>query len=132
MKFTGITSRVGIAGICASGLLGGVAATMIGAPAANAAPDCSASEVSRTVSATSDAARAYLDTHPGANQAVSTAFTQPRAEAAATLRGYFTSNPGEYNDLRGILAPIGDTQRSCDVTALAPELASAYDEFMAG
>ncbi|GAB5899588.1 MULTISPECIES: heme-binding protein [Mycolicibacterium] len=132
MKFTGITARRGIAGICASGLLGGVAAAMIGAPTASAAPDCSASGLANTVSSATGAARSYLDTHPGANQAVSTAMTQPRDQASATLRGYFTANPQEYYDLRGILAPIGEAQRTCNVTALSPELASAYEEFMAG
>ena len=33
------------------------------------------------------------------------------------------ANPGEYYDLRGILAPIGDVQRSCNVTVLPPVLA---------
>ena len=42
------------------------------------------------------------------------------------------ANPGEYYELRGILAPIGDVQRSCNVTVLPPVLASAYDRFMAG
>jgi hemophore-related protein len=132
MKFTGITARRGIAGICASGLLGGVAAAVIGAPTAVAAPDCSASGLANTVSTATGAARSYLDTHPGANQAVTTAMTQPRPQAAATLRGYFTANPQEYQDLRGILSPIGDAQRACNVTALSPELSAAYDEFMAG
>lgn len=132
MKFTGITARRGFAGICATGLLGGLAAATIGAPTAAAAPDCSASGLANTVSTTTGAARAYLDSHQGANQAVTTAMSQSRPEAAATLRGYFTSNPQEYNDLRGILSPIGDSQRTCNVTALAPELASAYSEFMAG
>ncbi|AKS36091.1 heme-binding protein [Mycolicibacterium goodii] len=132
MKFTGISARRGIVGICASGLLGGVAAAVIAAPTASAAPDCSGSGVANTVSMATGAAKSYLDTHPGANQAVSTAMTQPRAEAAATLRGYFTANPQEYYDLRGILAPIGETQRACNVTALSPELSAAYDEFMAG
>ena len=60
------------------------------------------------------------------------AFSQPRPEAAATLRGYFTANPQEYYELRGILAPIGDTQRQCNVSVLPPDLAAAYSEFMAG
>ncbi|MDV3123665.1 heme-binding protein [Mycobacterium sp. 21AC1] len=132
MKFTGITARRGFAGICATGLLGGVAAATIAAPTAAAAPDCSASGLANTVSTTTGAARAYLDSHQGANQAVTTAMSQSRPEAAATLRGYFTANPQEYNDLRGILTPIGDSQRACNVTALSPELASAYSEFMAG
>jgi heme-binding protein len=133
MKFSGITARRPIAGIAAGCLLGGVAAATIAAPTAAAAPEaCTASEVSNTVSTTLGSARAYLDAHPGANQAVGAAFSQPRPQAAATLRGYFTANPQEYYDLRGILAPIGDTQRQCNVSVLPPDLAAAYGEFMAG
>src|SRR6478736_4635575 len=126
MKFSGITARPRIAGVAAGALLGGVAAATI------AAPDCTAGGVSNTVSTTLGSARAYLNTHPGANQAVGAAFSQPRDQAAGTLRGYFTANPQEYYDLKGILAPIGDTQRQCNVSVLPPELASAYTEFMAG
>ncbi|MGV0644227.1 heme-binding protein [Mycolicibacterium sp. XJ879] len=133
MKFSGITARRGIAGACAAGVLGGLAAATIAAPSAGASPDqCTASAVSGTVSSVTGEARAYLDSHPGANQAVTTAFNQPRPEASATLRGYFTNNPGEYYALRGILAPIGDVQSKCNVSVLPPELASAYNEFMAG
>ena len=57
---------------------------------------------------------------------------QPRPQAESDVRGYFTANPGEYYELKGILAPIGDKQRQCNVTVLPPELASAYDLFMAG
>ena len=97
MKFSGITARRPIAGIAAGCLLGGVAAATIAAPTAAAAPEaCTASEVSNTVSTTLGSARAYLDAHPGANQAVGAAFSQPRPQAAATLRGYFTANPQEY------------------------------------
>lgn len=133
MKFSGISARRRIVGACAGSLLGGLAAATIAAPSAVAAPDqCSASTVSGTVSSATGSARAYLDSHPGANQAVTTAFSQPRPQAAATLRGYFTANPGEYYDLRGILAPIGDVQRLCNVTVLPQHLATAYSEFMAG
>ena len=54
------------------------------------------------------------------------------AQAQANVRGYFTANPGEYYDLRGILALIGDVQRTCDVSVLPPNLSAAYDQFMAG
>jgi heme-binding protein len=134
MKFSGTNVRRGIVGACAAGsLLGGLAVATIAAPSAAAAPEqCSASAVSGTVSSATGEARAYLASHPAANQAVTTAFSQPRPQAAATLRGYFTANPQEYYDLRGILAPIGDVQRQCNVTVLPPDLASAYNEFMAG
>jgi hemophore-related protein len=133
MKLSSITLRRGILGVWASGLLGGLATATIAAPNASAAPDqCSASTVASTVSSTTGSARAYLDAHPDANQAVTAAMGQPRDQAATNLRGFFTAHPQEYYDLRGILAPIGDTQRQCNVSVLPPDLASAYDEFMAG
>jgi hemophore-related protein len=133
MKFSGITAPRRLAGLCAASLLGGLAAATIAAPTVAAAPEqCSASAVSGTVSSVTGSARTYLESHPGANEAVTAAFDQPRPQAAETLRGYFTANPQEYYDLRGILAPIGDVQRQCSVTMLPPDLASAYEEFMAG
>jgi hemophore-related protein len=132
MKFSGITARRHVAGVAAGCLLGGVAVATIAAPTAAAAPDCTAGGVSNTVSTTLGSARAYLNAHPAANQAVGAAFSQPRPQAASALRDYFTANPQEYYDLKGILAPIGDTQRQCNVSVLPPDLASAYNEFMAG
>lgn len=113
-------------------LAAGLGAATVLAPVAHAAPDCSAAGISSTVSTVSGQASAYLDAHPGADQVVTAAKSQPRPVAEANLRGYFTANPVEYQELRGILSPIGDTQRSCNVTVLPPELASAYDTFMAG
>lgn len=133
MKLTGMTVRRQAAGVCIGCcVLGGLAATAIAAPTASAAPDCSPAAVNNTVSSSTGAARQYLDAHPDANAAVTAAFSQPRPEASANLRSYFTAHPQEYYDLRGILAPIGDTQRQCNTTVLSPDLESAYNEFMAG
>ena len=135
MNFSGITARRKMAGAIVGSLLGGVAAATIVAPSAVAAPQgCSAGEVADTVSATWSSARQYLNSHPSANQVVMGALNgdQPRAQAESDVRGYFTANPGEYYELKGILSPIGDKQRQCNVTVLPPQLASAYDLFMAG
>ena len=136
MNFSDITARRKMAGAIVGSLLGGVAAAAIAAPSAVAAPQagCSVGEVADTVSATWSSARPYLNSHPAANQVVTGALNgdQPRAQAESDVRGYFTNNPGEYYDLKGILAPIGDKQRQCDTTVLPPQLASAYDLFMAG
>jgi len=115
-------------------LIGGwLAAATIAAPTASAAPDpCSADAVAATVSSVTGSAQQYLAGHPGANQVVTAAYGQPRPQAVVDVRGYFTANPQEYYELRGILAPIGDAQRQCNVQVLPPDLASAYDQFMAG
>ncbi|OBJ69124.1 heme-binding protein [Mycobacterium sp. 1274756.6] len=115
----------GLAGL----LVAGAAAV---APSALAAPDCSPQGVQNTLNSTTSAAQAYLAGHPGANAVVSSAISQPRPEAAANIRSYFTANPNEYFELRNILAPIGETQRQCNTQVLSGPLASAYDEFMAG
>jgi heme-binding protein len=132
MKFSNIVARRRAAGISAGCLLGGIALGVVAAPSAAAAPDCSPAGVNATVSSVTDSAQQYLAGHPGANQVVMAAYGQPRVQAASNLRNYFTAHPNEYYDLRGILAPIGDTQRQCNVTALPPNLESAYQEFMAG
>lgn len=129
MKFSGKTMRRHAAGC---GLLTGLAATVIAAPAASAAPDCSTSGVANTVSSVTGSASQYLSAHPGANAVVTAARNEPRPQAESDLRGYFTAHPQEYVELRSILAPIGDTQRQCNTTVLSPDLESAYNEFMAG
>ena len=133
MKISSRTARRGVAGIGVGFLFGGVCAATIAMPVASAAPDqCSAQALSGTVSSVTGAAHQYLAAHPGANNAVTAAYGKPRDQATADLRGYFTANPGEYYDLRNILAPIGDAQRQCNVTVLPADLASAYEQFMAG
>ena len=129
MKFSGKTVRRQAAGC---GLLAGLAATVMVAPMASAAPDCSAAGVASTVSSVTGSANQYLSSHPGANAVVTAAKNEPRPRAETDLRGYFTAHPQEYVELRGILSPIGDTERQCNTTVLSPDLESAYNEFMAG
>jgi heme-binding protein len=107
-----------VAGVGVGCVLGGIGIGIVGTPPAAAAPDCSPDGVQATVSSVTGAARQYLDGHPDANQAATAASNQP--------------HPQEYSDLRGILAPIDDTERQCHVTALPPNLESAYHQFMAG
>jgi heme-binding protein len=129
MKLDGSTMRRRAAGC---GLLAGLVATVIAAPMASATPDCSAAGVASTVSSVTGSANQYLSNHPGANAVVTAAKNEPRPQAATDLRNYFTAHPQEYVELRGILAPIGDTQQQCNTTVLSPDLQSAYNEFMGG
>jgi heme-binding protein len=132
MKISRFTAYRRAAGIGAGCVLGGTAIGIVGAPSAAAAPDCSPQSVQATVTSVTGSARQYLDGHPDANQAAIAASNQPHRQAAATLRDYFSTHPQEYSDLRGILAPIDDTERQCHVAALPPNLESAYHQFMAG
>src|SRR5690348_3756011 len=94
MKFSGTAARRGVAGAIVGCFVGGVAAATIAAPTAAAAPDqCSQEAISGTVSSVTSEARGYLNAHPGADQAVTSAFTKPRGDAAADIRNYFTANP---------------------------------------
>jgi hemophore-related protein len=120
------------AGVSAGIVAGVVAMGISAAPSALAAPDCSPAGVNTTVSSATGAAQQYLAAHPAANQVVMAAYGQPRPQAESDLRNYFTAHANEYYDLRGVLAPIGDTERQCHVTALPPNLESAYQEFMNG
>src|ERR1700743_2289873 len=129
MNFSGKTLCRHAAGC---GLLAGLAATVIAAPTASAAPDCSAAGVANTVSSVTGLAHQYLSSHPRATAVGPPRGNEPRPQAESDLRGYFTAHPQEYVELRGILAPIGDTQRQCNTTGLSPDLESAYNEFMAG
>ena len=132
MKIISIVASRRVAVISAGCLLGGLTMSIIGAPSAAAAPDCSPGGVNATVSSVTGAAQQYLAAHPDANEVVSAAYGQPRPQAESNLRSYFTAHPPQYYDLRGILAPIGDTERQCNVSALPANLESAYQEFMAG
>jgi heme-binding protein len=132
MKFTHINGHRWVGGLCAGCLLGGLAAATMAAPTASAAPDCSPGGVRNTVSSSMGAVRQYLNGHPDANQVVMAAANEPSDQAETDVRNYFTAHPQEYSDLRGIMAPIGDTQRQCNVTVVPSAYQWAYDEFMAG
>lgn len=125
--------KMKFSGIATGAVIGGAAVAVLAAPAASADSSvCSAGGVANTVNSVTGSAQQYLTTHPGAGQVLYAAAVQSPAQAAAALRGYFTANPGEYYDLRGILAPIGDVQRQCNVSVLSPQLQAAYNQFMAG
>ena len=86
MKISSIVARRRVAGVSAGFLLGGIAIGVIGAPSAAAAPDCSPAGVNGTVSSVEGIAKQSLAGHPGANQVVTAAYGQPRAEAGTNLR----------------------------------------------
>jgi len=132
MKMSSIVAARRVAVISAGCLLGGMAMGVVAAPLRPERPTVVLPVSTPLFSSVTGSAQQYLAGHPDANQVVTAAYSQPRAQAASSLRSYFTAHPQEYQDLRGILAPIGDTEHQCNVTALPPNLESAYHEFMAG
>ncbi|CAN5688787.1 heme-binding protein [soil metagenome] len=131
MKMSGITMRRGVSGVFAGCVLGGIATIAIAAPA-NAAP-CTASQATGTISSVSGAASQFLAAHPGADQALTNAASQSPDDARASVRSYFTANPGEYLELKGITRPLVDLQNQCGVNGLGgADLLSAFNEFQNG
>jgi len=120
----------GIAALSTGCTFAGIAVATFAAPTAAAAPDCSPVGVQNTASSSIGAAQDYLAARPETNRLVTSALFG--ANPAGDLRSVFTSNPGTYYDLRGILAPIGESQRVCGTTGLSPQLTAAYNQFNAG
>jgi heme-binding protein len=73
------------------------------------------------------AAGGYLDTHPGANDVLTAAASQPTDQAEAAVRGYFTSHPGEYLDLQNIARPLSDLRNQCGTAITPSQLAVLVD-----
>jgi heme-binding protein len=104
----------------------GATAAVITAPAATAA-DCTASGLSTVAGGVLAEAGGYLAGHPGANNVLTAAATEPPDVARANVRGYFTSNPGEFLDLRRIAAPLQDLRNQCGIAVSPGQLATLFD-----
>nr|WP_193043421.1 heme-binding protein [Mycolicibacterium baixiangningiae] len=128
MTMSSQTARRGIAGAFAACALGGVAAAAIALPTAAAQPAaCNASGFATTAGGVLSAAGGYLSTHPGANDALTRAASQPAGDGEATVRAYFTANPNEFLDLRNIARPLIDQRNQCGVTVQPGQLAMLFD-----
>ena len=128
MTMSSKTARRGIAGAFAACALGGVAAATIALPTAAAQPAaCTASGFATTSGGVLSAAGGYLATHPGANDALTRAASQPSGEADATVRAYFTAHPNEFTDLRNIARPLIDQRNQCGVTVQPTQLGALLD-----
>lgn len=97
------------------------------APAAWAAPPCSASNLATVASGVLSQAGGYLDTHPGANDVLTAAANQSTADAQNSVRGYFITHPGEFLDLQNIARPLIDLRHQCGVSVSPGQLAALID-----
>lgn len=127
MTMSSKTARRGIAGAFAACALGGVAAATIALPTAAAQPACNAGGFATTAGGVLSDAGGYLSTHPGANDVLSRAASQPAGEGEASVRAYFTAHPNEFLDLRNIARPLIDQRNQCGVTVQPGQLATLFD-----
>jgi hemophore len=125
-KMTKTTVRRGLYGMFAGGLLGGIASAAIVMPVANAAPDqCTASGVATTQSSVQLSMSTYLQTHPQADQELTTISKQSPTEAQASYRTYFAANPKVAGDLQGIQQPITELSTQCGIHVTSDTLTDA-------
>ncbi len=120
--------RRGLVGALAACAFGGVAAATIALPTAGAAP-CTASGLATTASGVLSSAGAYLDAHPGANDVLTAAGSQPTGEARSNVQAYFAGHPGEFLDLKGIAQPLTDLRSQCGVSVSPGQLAALIESF---
>ncbi|OBK72404.1 heme-binding protein [Mycobacterium sp. 1274761.0] len=116
--------RRAIAGVIAASALG----AGIAAPAASAAP-CTASGLSSTASGVLASAGAFLANHPGADDVLTKAGSQPTDEAKTNVQNYFAAHPGEFLELKGIAQPLTDLRAQCGVAVSPGQLAALVEQF---
>jgi hemophore-related protein len=126
MNLFATTLRRGLVGAIGACAVGAVVSGVVALPTASAAP-CKASGYAVTASGVLNAAGGYLDAHPGADDVLTNAANQPAAEARTSVRGYFTSHPGEFFDLNNIVQPLKDVKNQCGVDISPSQLATLFD-----
>jgi hemophore-related protein len=117
--------RRGLFGAFATCALGGVVAATVAIPTAGAEPACTASGFSHVASGVLNDAGGWLDAHPDANNVLTAAGMQG-AGAETSVRDYFTAHPQEYQELRGIAAPLIDMQHGCGAAIQPMQIAALY------
>lgn len=127
MITSGITMRRKLAGALSTGALLGVAAATIAIPSASAQPQCTAAGLSSALSSVSGQTAAYLNSHPGANDAI----TNAGSGGEAVIRNYFVANPQEWADLQRIAQPLRTLRQQCQVDVAPAEIARLYDAMAA-
>jgi heme-binding protein len=129
MRIMETAFRRRLAGVFAACALTGVAVGTVAPPTAGAADPCTASGLATTASGVLGAAGPYLDAHPGANDVLTAAGSQPSDEAKSNVQGYFLAHPGEFLDLKRIAQPLTDLRNQCGVSVTPGQLAALVESF---
>jgi hemophore-related protein len=121
-----ITVRRKLVGIVGTGALLGLAAATIALPSASAQPQCTAAGLSSALGTVSAQTGQYLNSHRGANDAVTNAGAQG-AGGEAAIRNYFVAHPQEWADLQRIAQPLRALRQQCQVDVAPADIARLYD-----
>lgn len=125
-RFSTSLSRGLVGAVVACGLGGAACAAL---PTAGADTTCTASGLATTSSGVLASAGTYLAAHPGANDVLTAAGSQPTGEARSNVQAYFLAHPGEFLDLKGIAAPLTDLRNQCGVAVSPGQLAALVESF---
>jgi heme-binding protein len=124
MRSSTAVMRRGVAGALAACALTTTAAL----PTASAAP-CTASGLASTASGVLADAGTYLAAHPGADEVLTAAGSQPTGEAKSAVQSYFLGHAGEFLDLKRIAQPLSDLRGQCGVAVSPGQLAALMESF---
>lgn len=96
------------------GSVAGAGALLFGiAPAASAAPNCTAADLAGVASGVSAATSAYLFAHPDVNAFFTGLEGTPRDDLRAAIEQYAEANPQVKADLQAIRQPLVDLRTRC-------------------
>jgi hemophore-related protein len=112
MMLTSRHARRVIGGAIGAGAVAG--SLLLGtAPAALAAPNCTAADLAGTAAGVSAATSAYLFTHPDVNTFFTSLEGTPRDTLRTQVQQYLDANPQVKADLSGIRQPLTDLRNRC-------------------
>ncbi|AQA03542.1 hemophore [Mycobacterium sp. MS1601] len=120
MAFTKTAAITLLAGVS------GVAAAILAAPAAVAAPDpCAASQIARTVGSVGTNTGIYLEANPETNDVLTMLAAQPAGpNSIAALKLYFERDPQAAKDLQAIQTPLTSLSTKCKLPISLPQVLS--------
>jgi hemophore len=110
--------------VFAASAAGGAAVAALAVPSATAASDpCAASELARTIGSVATSTGNYLDTHPQANQALTTISQQQAGpQSLGAVKSYFDANPQVAKDMQQLQQPLVNLSTRCKLPIGLPQL----------
>ena len=107
--------------LLAAALLAAAAVTM---PTAHAETGCTAAALSAALGVVGNQTAVYLNAHPDADAAISTAGASPDPEGG--IRTYFIAHQDQWRDLQAIAQPLRTLKQGCQVDVGPGQVAQLF------